>query len=164
MTKNYQNSKMIKMQEVMERPERRRREGRCSVRFAFRRRSSLFLCSCLFLVPMFAVGLCVLWVLCGPSKATARCYTSICDGIIVACKGLWTMFTRIILQSWVCHVVVIIPVYFLCEGFSTITANIDLNTQVGFQGPAHLTWIAKLSLILCESAIVDSWFCGSGCV
>ena len=27
---------------------------------------------------MFAVGLCVLWVLCGPSKATARCYTSIC--------------------------------------------------------------------------------------
>ena len=31
---------------------------------------------------MFAVGLCVLWVLCGPSKATARCYTSICDGII----------------------------------------------------------------------------------
>ena len=31
---------------------------------------------------MFSVGLCVLWVLCGPSKATARCYTSICDGII----------------------------------------------------------------------------------
>ena len=41
-----------------------------------------FLCSCLFLVSMFVVGLCVLWVLCGPSKATARCYTSICDGII----------------------------------------------------------------------------------
>ena len=31
---------------------------------------------------MFAVGLCVLWVLCGFSKATVRCYTSICDGII----------------------------------------------------------------------------------
>ena len=28
------------------------------------------------------MGLCVLWVLCGTSKATARCYTSICDGII----------------------------------------------------------------------------------
>ena len=41
-----------------------------------------FLCSCPFLVSMFAVGLCVLWVLCGASKATARCYTSICDGII----------------------------------------------------------------------------------
>ena len=40
-----------------------------------------FLCSCPFLVSMFAVGLCVLWVLCGPSKATVRCYTSICDGI-----------------------------------------------------------------------------------
>ena len=42
-----------------------------------------FLCSCPFLVSMFAVGLCVLWVLCGPSKATVRCYTSICDGIIL---------------------------------------------------------------------------------
>ena len=31
-----------KNQEVMQRPERRRREGRCSVRFAFARRSSLF--------------------------------------------------------------------------------------------------------------------------
>ena len=41
-----------------------------------------FLCSCPFLVSIFTVGLCVLWVLCGPSKATARCYTSICDGII----------------------------------------------------------------------------------
>ena len=41
-----------------------------------------FLCSCPFLVSMFAVGPYVLWVLCGPSKATARCYTSICDGII----------------------------------------------------------------------------------
>ena len=39
MTKNYQNSKMVKMQEVMERPERRRREGRRSVHFAFGRRS-----------------------------------------------------------------------------------------------------------------------------
>jgi hypothetical protein len=42
-----------------------------------------FLCYCPFLVSMFAVGLCVLWVLCGPSKATARCYTSICDSIIL---------------------------------------------------------------------------------
>ena len=62
---------------VMERSEQRRK-GQCFVRFAFGRRSSLFLCSCPFLVSMFAVGLCVLWVLCGPSKATARCYTSIC--------------------------------------------------------------------------------------
>ena len=43
-----------------------------------------FLCSCPFLVSIFTVGLCVLWVLCGPSKATARCYTSICDGIIMS--------------------------------------------------------------------------------
>ena len=64
---------MTENQEVMERPERRRREGRSILPF---------LCSCPFLVSMFAVGLCVLWVLCGPSKATARCYTSICDGII----------------------------------------------------------------------------------
>ena len=28
------------------------------------------------------VGLCVLWVVCGSSKATLRCSTSICDGII----------------------------------------------------------------------------------
>ena len=35
-----------------------------------------------FLLSKFAVGQCVLWVLCGPSKATVRCYTSICDGII----------------------------------------------------------------------------------
>ena len=81
--KNYRNSKMTKMHEVMERPKRRRRKGQISVRFAFGRWSSHFLCSCLFLVSMFAVGLCVLWVLCGPSKATVRCYTSICDGIIL---------------------------------------------------------------------------------
>ena len=42
-----------------------------------------FLCSCPFLVSIFAVDLCVLWVLCWPGKATARCYTSICDGIIL---------------------------------------------------------------------------------
>ena len=41
-----------------------------------------FLCFCPFLVSIFAVGPYVLWVLCGPSKATVRCYTSICDGII----------------------------------------------------------------------------------
>ena len=46
-----------------------------------------FLCSCPFLVSIFTVGLCVLWVLCGPSKATARCYTSICDGIIKGFSG-----------------------------------------------------------------------------
>ena len=44
------------MQEMMERPERRRREGRRSVRFAFGRRSSLFCVSVLFLYLYF------LWV------------------------------------------------------------------------------------------------------
>ena len=44
------------MQEVMERPERRRREGRRSVRFAFGRRSSLFY------VPVLFLYLCLLWV------------------------------------------------------------------------------------------------------
>ena len=44
------------MQEVMERPERRRREGRRSVRFAFGRRSSLFC------VPVLFLYLCLLWV------------------------------------------------------------------------------------------------------
>ena len=44
------------MQEVMERPERRRREGRRLVRFAFGRRSSLFC------VPVFFLYLCLLWV------------------------------------------------------------------------------------------------------
>ena len=50
-----------------------------------------FLCSCPVLVSMFAVGHCVLWVLCGLSKATARCYTSICDGIISVahCQKQW---------------------------------------------------------------------------
>ena len=43
-------------QEVMEWPERRRREGRRSVRFTFRRRSSLFC------VPVFFLYLCLLWV------------------------------------------------------------------------------------------------------
>ena len=47
---------MIKMQEVMERPERRRREGRRSARFAFGRRSSLFC------VPLLFLYLCLLWV------------------------------------------------------------------------------------------------------
>ena len=94
---------------------------------------------------------------------------------VVACKGLSTMFTRIILQSQVCHVVVVVSVSFLCEGFSTITANIVLDAHVGFQVPAHLTWIAKLSttkfarlllklklvsFLLCESAVVD--FVGEG--
>ena len=55
-----------------------------------------FLCSCPFLVSIFTVGLCVLWVLCGPSKATARCYTSICDGIIYleinAINSKWILF------------------------------------------------------------------------
>ena len=55
-TKNYQNSKMIKMQEVMERPERRRREGRRLVRFAFARPSSLFC------VPVLFLFLYLLWV------------------------------------------------------------------------------------------------------
>ena len=40
----------------MERPERRRREGRRSVRFAFGRRSSLFC------VPVLFLYLCLLWV------------------------------------------------------------------------------------------------------
>ena len=43
-------------QEVIERPERRRREGRRSVRFTFGRRSSLFC------VPVFFLYLCLLWV------------------------------------------------------------------------------------------------------
>ena len=45
-----------KNQEVMQRPERRRREGRCSARFAFARRSSL-IC-----VPVLFLYLCWLWV------------------------------------------------------------------------------------------------------
>ena len=44
------------MQEVMERPERRRREGQRSVGFAFGRRSSLFC------VPVLFLYLCLLWV------------------------------------------------------------------------------------------------------
>ena len=51
-----------------------------------------FLCYCPFLVSMFEVGLCVLWVLCGPSKVTARCYTSICDGIIFETQTYLTSF------------------------------------------------------------------------
>ena len=54
--KNDQNSKITKMKEVMERPERRRREGRRSVCFAFGRRSSLFC------VPVLFLYLCLLWV------------------------------------------------------------------------------------------------------
>ena len=66
-------------QEIMQQPERQRPMfGPLCIRATI----LPFLCSCPFLVSMFAVGLCVLWVLCGPSKATARCYTSICDGII----------------------------------------------------------------------------------
>ena len=34
---------------------------------------------------VFYVGLCVLWFLCGSSKATLRCHTSIFDGIIFVC-------------------------------------------------------------------------------
>ena len=89
---------------------------------------------------------------------------------VVACKGLSTMFTRIILQSQVSHVVVVVSVSLLCEGFSTITANIVLDAHVGFQVPAHLTWIAKLPatkftrlllkfklvfFLFSESAIID---------
>ena len=52
-----------------------------------------FLCSCPFLVSMFAVALCVLWVLCGPSKATMRCYTCICDyGLIYPILAIWGYF------------------------------------------------------------------------
>ena len=43
-------------QEVMQRPERRRREGRSSARFAFAWRSSLFC------VPVLFLYLCLLWV------------------------------------------------------------------------------------------------------
>ena len=64
---------------------------------------------------------------------------------VVACKGLSTMFTRIILQSQVLRVVVVIPVSFLGESFSTLTANIVLDTHVRFQVPTQSTWVAKLS-------------------
>ena len=47
---------MAKMQEVMKRPERRRREGRRLVRIALGRQSSLFCVNVLFLY------LCLLWV------------------------------------------------------------------------------------------------------
>ena len=53
---NDQNSKITQMKEDIERPERRRREGRRSVRFAFGRRSSLFC------VPVLFLYLCLLWV------------------------------------------------------------------------------------------------------
>ena len=48
--------KNVKTQELMERPKRRRREGRRSVRFALGRQSSLFCVTVLFLY------LCLLWV------------------------------------------------------------------------------------------------------
>ena len=54
--RNDQNSKNTKMKDVMEQPERRRREGQRSVRFAFGRRSSLFC------VPVLFLYLCLLWV------------------------------------------------------------------------------------------------------
>ena len=90
MTKEIQRTKKSKKyestifnQEVMQRPcapkARRPMFGPLCIRLTI----LPFLCSCPFLVSIFAVGLCVLLVLCGPSKATARCYTSICDGIIV---------------------------------------------------------------------------------
>ena len=89
---------------------------------------------------------------------------------VVPSKGLSTMFTRIIHQSQVHSVVVIISVSFLSEGFSTISTNIVLDTHVGFQVPAQCTWVAKLSttklarlllklklgfFLLSEGAIVD---------
>ena len=64
---------------------------------------------------------------------------------VVPSKGLSTMFTRIIHQSQVHHVVVVIPVSFLSKGFSTITANIVPDTHMGFQMPTQCTWVAKLS-------------------
>ena len=61
--KTSQIPKMSQIQKIpkfkkflMERPERRRREGRRSVRFAFGRRSSLFC------VPVLFLYLCLLWV------------------------------------------------------------------------------------------------------
>ena len=89
---------------------------------------------------------------------------------VVARKGLSTMFTRIILQSQVLRVVVVIPVSFLGESFSTLTANIVLDTHVGFQVPTQVTQITKLpttklarlllelklvSFLLSDSTIID---------
>ena len=58
------------------------------VRFAY----SLFCDLDLLLYLSFYVDLCVLWVLCGSSKATVCCYTSICDGIIlIGADWCWIM-------------------------------------------------------------------------
>ena len=54
---------------------------------------------------------------------------------VIARKGLSTMFTRIILQPQVHSIVVVIPVSFLGVGFSTLAANVVLDTHVGFQMP-----------------------------
>ena len=61
----------------------RRRQTFCSVCFAFGPRSSLFVFLTFSCFYVCYVVLCVLWVLCGSSKATLRCCTSICDGIIL---------------------------------------------------------------------------------
>ena len=59
-------------------------KARRPLSYTYARRSSIsFFYSLYFLVSKCSLGVCVLCVPCGSSKATLRCYTSICDGIIV---------------------------------------------------------------------------------
>ena len=65
-------------------PERQRHEGRRFVRPALHTADDppffvFYIFSCVF---VFCVVLCVFLFLCGSSKATLRCYTSICDDFI----------------------------------------------------------------------------------
>ena len=87
-----------------------------------------FLCSCPFLVSIFSVSLCVLLVLCGSSKATARCYTSICDGIIL----LWIWGTVPFIDQ------VSTSQIFFEDGHSYCGSSV-LSCGKPFQGPCGLS-------------------------
>ena len=70
-------------------PERQRHEGRRFVRPALHTADDppffvFYIFSCVF---VFCVVLCVFLFLCGSSKATLRCYTSVCYGNILPLRG-----------------------------------------------------------------------------
>ena len=131
-----------------------------------------FLFSCPFLVSMFALGLCVLWVLCGPSKATLQCYTFICDAIIftIVCMFVSLICTTdhsilsvfVLYLSWALHLV-FAPLYvFSCKCLHALCFALWLTVQ--YNPPGFILGIFYLLCVPLVCVFVILPLFGSWCV
>ena len=74
---------------------------------------------------------------------------------VVASKELSTVLTRIIFQSQMLHIIVVIHVSFLSESLSTFTTNMVLDTHVCFSVPIKGTWVIKLTTTKLTSLFLE---------